>query len=297
VKNLSATAVNDTTIQVHWDATLEDATYYAVYGSTTTGFTPGISTLIGTATVPDHTFQHKPVGGCWFYRVDAVNALGHAGGYAAEATACAAGPDTLPPTVQVMYPNGGESIVAGSTVEIKWHAIDDRQVDSVSIYYSKNGGALYNLIAHGSTADSTFDWVTSEISSDSCLVKVVAYDHAGLTGFDTSDTLFAIHPAGTGVGDQPAAYVSALHQNFPNPFNPTTRIVYSLSAASHVSLGIYDSSGRLVRMLVNATVPSGRHEAVWDGKDRVGRSAASGVYFYRLEAGSFTQTRKMVLLR
>jgi hypothetical protein len=88
-----------------------------------------------------------------------------------------------------------------------------------------------------------------------------------------------------------------LDQNYSNPFNPTTRIAYSLSAATHVSLGIYDGSGRLVRVLVDATMPAGRHEALWDGKDRVGRSSASGVYFYRLNAGSFTQTRKMILLR
>jgi len=88
-----------------------------------------------------------------------------------------------------------------------------------------------------------------------------------------------------------------LGQSFPNPFNPTTTIAFGLKAPSHVSLRIYDVSGRLVRVLVEKGYTEGHYREQWDGRDRNGLPVASGVYFYRLTTGAFAQTRKMVLLR
>jgi hypothetical protein len=90
---------------------------------------------------------------------------------------------------------------------------------------------------------------------------------------------------------------SFLSQNYPNPFNPTTNIAFALSTPGQVSLRIYDATGRLVRVLVQGDRPAGHCREIWDGRDDRGRGVSSGVYFYRLEAGSFTQTRKMILLR
>lgn len=90
---------------------------------------------------------------------------------------------------------------------------------------------------------------------------------------------------------------SYLAQNQPNPFNPMTKIAFGLSAPAHVSLRIYAVSGRLVRELVNETRPAARYEETWNGRDGAARPVASGVYFYRLEAGPFTETRKMILLQ
>ncbi|MCX5752107.1 MAG: T9SS type A sorting domain-containing protein [Candidatus Krumholzibacteria bacterium] len=96
--------------------------------------------------------------------------------------------------------------------------------------------------------------------------------------------------------DEPIVH-GELHQNYPNPFNPTTRIAFELSAPVHVSLRIYDTTGRLVRELINDERLTGRCEENWDGRDSRERAVASGIYFYRFDAGSFTQTKKMVLLR
>jgi flagellar hook assembly protein FlgD len=76
-----------------------------------------------------------------------------------------------------------------------------------------------------------------------------------------------------------------------------TRIAFGLSAPGHVSLRIYDVAGRLVRMLAEGNRPAANYAEVWDGKDATGRTVASGIYFCRLDAGSFSQTRKMILLR
>ncbi len=103
--------------------------------------------------------------------------------------------------------------------------------------------------------------------------------------------------AGQPVG-APVAKVSFLAQNTPNPFNPTTTISYSLASAGRVTLRIYDVAGRLVRTLVDDDhAPAGSREATWDGRDNSGATVASGVYFYRLEAGSFVSTKKMLLLK
>jgi flagellar hook assembly protein FlgD len=85
--------------------------------------------------------------------------------------------------------------------------------------------------------------------------------------------------------------------NYSNPFNPTTRITFGLKEPAAVSLRIYDAAGRLVRVLVAGSLPGGTYAELWDGTDSHGASVASGIYFYRLDAGSFTQTRKMVLLK
>jgi flagellar hook assembly protein FlgD len=88
-----------------------------------------------------------------------------------------------------------------------------------------------------------------------------------------------------------------LEQNVPNPFNPSTQIVYTVRAAGlRVDLDVFDVRGRLVRTLVDGRPSSGRVVVVWDGRDDDGREAPSGVYFYRLTAGRTTVTRRMTLL-
>jgi hypothetical protein len=89
----------------------------------------------------------------------------------------------------------------------------------------------------------------------------------------------------------------ALEQNVPNPFNPVTRIGFSLPAGSPVSLRVYDVNGRLVATLANREFPAGRHTMAWDGRNGKGEQVASGLYFYRLMAGDKSLSRKMVLLK
>jgi len=88
-----------------------------------------------------------------------------------------------------------------------------------------------------------------------------------------------------------------LDQNYPNPFNPDTQIKYALPANSHVELVVYNVLGQSVRILVNQDMPAGSHEANWDGKDENGNQVSSGIYFYRLSAGSYGATKKMMMLK
>ncbi len=104
----------------------------------------------------------------------------------------------------------------------------------------------------------------------------------------------------TGVDDDDVAAtpsVTSLRSIYPNPFNPTARIAFDVSARSRVELAIYDVSGRSVAVLFDRDMEPGRYEAIWNGRTSTGRNAASGIYFCRLMAGGTLETKKMVLLR
>lgn len=89
-----------------------------------------------------------------------------------------------------------------------------------------------------------------------------------------------------------------LSQNFPNPFNPTTSIRYGLPAAEKVTIRIYDLLGREVRTLVHGDLQkSGYHVTSWNGRDKNEIPVASGVYIYRIKAGKFSQSKKMILVK
>ncbi|OGG47088.1 MAG: hypothetical protein A3F84_14020 [Candidatus Handelsmanbacteria bacterium RIFCSPLOWO2_12_FULL_64_10] len=89
----------------------------------------------------------------------------------------------------------------------------------------------------------------------------------------------------------------ALSHNYPNPFNPATTIRYAIPQAERVTLRVYNLLGQQVASLVDARQEAGFYAIQWDGKDAQGRRAASGVYFYRMQAGKFVRTEKMLLLK
>jgi hypothetical protein len=102
-----------------------------------------------------------------------------------------------------------------------------------------------------------------------------------------SDLLTDVRPIYPG---RPSVF--SLSQNYPNPFNPSTIISYQLPMNSHVVLKVYDILGREVMTLVSEREQAGTHSAKFDGA-----SLPSGVYFYRLQAGNFRETKKLMLLK
>ena len=89
----------------------------------------------------------------------------------------------------------------------------------------------------------------------------------------------------------------SLHQNYPNPFNPSTQILFDVRQTSQITLDIYNVIGQKVRTLVNGIRGAGQYSESWDGTTVLGRPLPSGVYFYRLTAGTFVSNRKMLLIR
>jgi PKD repeat protein len=89
----------------------------------------------------------------------------------------------------------------------------------------------------------------------------------------------------------------ALHENYPNPFNPDTRIRYDLPEESLVRIMIYDMLGRKIKTLVERNETPGHKSVVWDGSNDYGKQVSAGVYLFHIESSGFKQTKKMILLK
>lgn len=115
---------------------------------------------------------------------------------------------------------------------------------------------------------------------------------------DISWTIHVRRPTSVQLADDRIPKEFALKQNYPNPFNPTTTIAFALPKQETVTLQVFDLLGRQVATLIDGKklIP-GTYEITWDGKDRYGAQAASGVYLYRIQTNSFSAIKKMVLLR
>jgi len=157
------------------------------------------------------------------------------------------------------------------------------------IAYTSYGAFTGSPILFTAPGEGTFGFYT------------VATDNAGIVE-DTPTTLpdamtTVLLPSD--VQDQPELPIDfAMQQNAPNPFNPVTKIRYDLPEPCQVTLHVYDLSGRLIRTLRQGVMEeAGHHNVVWNGTDDRSRAVSSGVYMYRLTAGKYTETRRMVLVR
>jgi len=130
------------------------------------------------------------------------------------------------------------------------------------------------------------------LDPDRASVRLVSFQTAdGSWGVDTQVSYAnAVSPTSV-----PAR--TRLLGNFPNPFNPVTEIRFDLSSRTVVELGVYNVSGQRVRGLLSGARSAGTHAVVWDGRDESGTPVSSGVYFYRLSAGKYTEAKRMTLVR
>jgi hypothetical protein len=149
-----------------------------------------------------------------------------------------------------------------------------------------NDTSILSIRTTNATPENVYDIFIEarllQYKPDTTKVKLVVQSQSGVN--DENDQLIA-----------PDKF--ALFQNQPNPFNPETRISYYLSEACKVELSIYNVLGRKVKILFDGYQTSGTKTLVWDGKDDQGNQLSSGIYFYRLQAGTFSQTRKMSLIK
>lgn len=207
-------------------------------------------------------------------------------------------PDTVDPVVTVLTPNKADSMQVGTGYDITWTATDAGGVDSVSIYYSVNGGGYYTLIASSEPNDGVYPWTVPNAPTDSATVKIIAFDPSLNQGQDESDSLNVIYEVTLDVpgGARHLGETVLLWQNRPNPFSPSTSISFYLPQGGTATLEVFDAKGRRVSVLLDGRpCKAGITSVHFDGKNGGGARLSSGVYFYRLSAAGTVRTKKMVI--
>jgi photosystem II stability/assembly factor-like uncharacterized protein len=201
--------------------------------------------------------------------------------------------DVTGPVVEVLSPNGGETVTRLTLVPITWSASDPAGVTTVDILLSTDGGATYPVtIAAGVPHTGSFDWNVTQMPPADCRVRVVARDGVGNPGDDASDADFSID--GLVAVPEPPAGRFAFDSPFPNPGGGATRLSFELPREVDVALDLFDAQGRRVRSVARGTFAAGRHAVTWDGRDATGAPVAEGVYLARLRAGTLERSRRLV---
>ncbi len=226
----------------------------------------GSETITFTATDPDGNTGSQ----------DATFTVGDGGG----------GGDPEPPVVSDIP----DATITGAFVQIDLNIyVDDPDTDDSAIDWTFSASS--NLIIQY-RADLNMCRVSAVAGfTGSETITFTATDPDGLS--DSDDATFTVNEA-VREGVNGLVNETSLQGNFPNPFNPTTTIRYALEASSEVTLKVYNTLGQEVITLVSAQRNAGQHSVVWDGRNAQGEHVASGIYIYRLVAGDYVQTRKLM---
>jgi hypothetical protein len=178
-----------------------------------------------------------------------------------------------------------EAVPVPAGVQLSWEISSDEEIAGFRVY-RRTGDQATDIVVDRDLPPAKRSYVDETTSPDT----------------EYYYTLAVAMPDGSEVLSRSATVRTrprelTLYQNFPNPFNPTTTIAFSLPSKQHVRLSIYNVEGKLVATLVDQPMTAGYKKVVWRGENRRGNEVSSGIYFYRLTAGKKTLTRKMVLIR
>jgi len=186
-----------------------------------------------------------------------------------------------------------EAFGAEEQVELTWRVESEVSNSGYRIY--RDGDPIAFVEGRGSSdSPLTYTWIDKDVTVGTTYRYRIA--DVDLNGNETvHDFVAEGTPKPSASGQVPTDYV--LYQNYPNPFNADTQIRFTLAEAGQTSLKIYNTTGQLVRTLVDEHREARTHEVRWDGRNINGEIVASGVYFYRLASGNFTETKKMSFLR
>ena len=147
-----------------------------------------------------------------------------------------------------------------------------------------------SIIDSFSLGNGEFDMLWSVKVTDGIDTLFAGGEDDSIRYFTFSTTQLGLDPSNI-----PINY--SLKQNYPNPFNPFTTIVYQIEKSEFVNISIFDLAGNKIKSILNQYVSSGLGFATWDGKNEIGQNVSGGIYLYSIDTPSFSQTRKMILLK
>ena len=180
--------------------------------------------------------------------------------------------------------------VSGSNINIIWSTATELNNKGFSVERKTETGTYKEVVfVNGkgtSTEKTNYNVVDKDVAQGKYFYRLKQVDFDGTSEYSSEIEV--------NVG-LPLSY--SLEQNYPNPFNPSTTIKYDIPFDGVVKIKIYNTVGEEVAVIVNELQKAGKYQTVWNGKNISGNSVSSGIYFYKIEAGSFTATKKMMLLK
>lgn len=211
--------------------------------------------------------------------------------------------DSAGPQVVLTYPNGGEELLVGSSVDITWTATDNEGVTSIDLYVSRDGAAgTYELIAASEPNDGSYTWSVPAPGTNldgtpvyTGYFRVVAHDAAAHSGQDESDAGVSLYHQVAGVEPGGAIADFELGRVGPNPSRKRVSVEYAVSREASVHLTVVDVQGRQVATLAEGTFRPGRYTAVWNGELERGGRATAGVYFVRYQNPGRSVIKRIVM--
>jgi len=181
-----------------------------------------------------------------------------------------------------------ESNMNDSTITFSWGESSDQNGDSL-YYLMRVAMDIIEDMAENNVTVATLEWTVHVTDG----IDTVAADNAPFTVMIDGGYAMSVYLESL----LPDKFAIHLHQNYPNPFNPITTLRYDLPEQANVNIIIYDMLGRQVRTLLNQTQDAGYRSVIWDATNDYGKPVSAGVYLYKIQAGEFVQTKKMVLLK
>jgi hypothetical protein len=192
-----------------------------------------------------------------------------------------------PPTAVTM--SSFEAHAGEGMVDLIWRVESER--DNAGFRIIRDSEEIAFVESQGnSEAPRTYSWVDHEVTAG--VTYTYKIRSVGLDGSEEEHFTATATPTAATV---PTAY--SLAQNYPNPFNADTQIEFTLAKPGYTTLKIYNTTGQLVRTLVDSHLDARMHKVRWDGRNNNNELVSSGIYFYRLASGTFAETKKMSFLR
>jgi len=197
-------------------------------------------------------------------------------------------------TIRPVFPTGGERFKNNSVKFIEWLSSDPPPLNSkVKLELSVNGNTgPWTLIKDSLLNNGKYQWIVPpSISSNNCYIRYTIFELGNTaTGINTAPFIIGSLIGIIAHNEIPGKY--ELMQNYPNPFNPVTHFRFLIADFGPVQMKIYDNSGKEVSTLVNEQLNPGTYEVSWNAANY-----SSGVYYYALKAGDFTDVKKMILIK